>query len=54
MASAPNVMASTHLGRVNSGKQFVDITIASGTGHLQKGHGVACGDWDRDGNVDIF
>src|SRR5262249_55530024 len=24
------------------------------TAHLQKGHGVACGDWDRDGNVDIF
>jgi hypothetical protein len=26
----------------------------SGTGNLQKGHGVACGDWDRDGDVDIF
>ena len=25
-----------------------------GTGHLQKGHGVACGDWDRDGDVDLF
>ena len=23
-------------------------------GNLQKGHGVACGDWDRDGDVDIF
>ncbi len=23
-------------------------------GHLQKGHGVACGDWDRDGDVDLF
>ena len=27
---------------------------SSGTGHLQKGHGVACGDWDRDGDIDIF
>jgi tetratricopeptide (TPR) repeat protein len=36
------------------GKRFVDITTSSGTGHLQKGHGVACGDWDRDGNVDMF
>ena len=27
---------------------------SSGTGHLQKGHGVACGDWDRDGDVDLF
>ncbi len=37
-----------------AGKRFVDITASSGTGHLQKGHGVAIGDWDRDGNVDIF
>ncbi len=36
------------------GKRFAEITAATGTGHLQKGHGVACGDWDRDGNVDIF
>ncbi len=36
------------------GRRFVDITASAGTGHLQKGHGVACGDWDRDGNVDIF
>jgi hypothetical protein len=36
------------------GKRFADITLSSGTGHLQKGHGVACGDWDRDGNVDLF
>jgi hypothetical protein len=36
------------------GKRFAEITGTSGTGHLQKGHGVACGDWDRDGNVDIF
>jgi hypothetical protein len=36
------------------GKRFTDVTTSSGTGHLQKGHAVACGDWDRDGNVDIF
>jgi hypothetical protein len=36
------------------GRRFADITGTSGTGHLQKGHGVACGDWDRDGDVDIF
>jgi hypothetical protein len=36
------------------GKHFMDITTSSGTGHLQKGHAVACGDWDRDGNVDLF
>jgi hypothetical protein len=36
------------------GRRFADITTSSGTGHLQKGHGVACGDWDRDGDVDVF
>jgi hypothetical protein len=36
------------------GRRFAEITGTSGTGHLQKGHGVACGDWDRDGDVDVF
>jgi hypothetical protein len=36
------------------GKRFSEITVSAGTGHLQKGHGVAMGDWDRDGNVDVF
>jgi hypothetical protein len=36
------------------GKRFADISSSSRTGHLQKGHGVACGDWDRDGDVDLF
>jgi len=37
-----------------AGRRFADITGSSGTGHLQKGHGVACGDWDRDGDIDLF
>lgn len=37
-----------------AGDRFAEITASSGTGHLQKGHGIACGDWDRDGNTDIF
>jgi hypothetical protein len=36
------------------GRRFAEITASAGTGHLQKGHGVACGDWDRDGNIDVF
>jgi hypothetical protein len=36
------------------GQKFVDITTSSGTGHLQKGHAIAIGDWDRDGNPDLF
>ena len=37
-----------------AGRRFAEITGSSGTGHLQKGHGVACGDWDRDGDLDVF
>lgn len=36
------------------GRRFVDITYSSGTGHLQKGHQIACGDFDRDGDLDIY
>jgi hypothetical protein len=36
------------------GQRFADITLSSSTGHLQKGHGVACGDWDRNGSLDLF
>ncbi|HWB10753.1 MAG TPA: CRTAC1 family protein [Pirellulales bacterium] len=37
-----------------AGARFAEITGSSRTGNLQKGHGVACGDWDRDGDVDLF
>jgi ASPIC and UnbV len=37
-----------------NGEQFVEITGSARTGHLQKGHGIACGDWDRDGDIDLF
>ncbi len=36
------------------GRRFADISSSSGTAHLQKGHAVACGDWDRDGDIDLF
>ena len=36
------------------GKRFVEITSSAGVGHLQKGHGVACGDWRRIGAIDVF
>jgi hypothetical protein len=45
----PNVLL-----RNVAGKRFEDVTFSSGTGHLQKGHGISFGDWDRDGDVDIF
>jgi hypothetical protein len=36
------------------GKRFADITMSSGTGHLQKGHGVSSGDIRHSGLVDLF
>lgn len=36
------------------GQRFANVTMASGTGHLQKGHGVAFADLDGDGDQDLF
>lgn len=36
------------------GKRFVEVTTASGLGHLQKGHGTAFADFDHDGDQDVF
>jgi tetratricopeptide (TPR) repeat protein len=36
------------------GKRYLDVTKAAGMGHLQKGHGVAFADFDRDGDQDVF
>lgn len=45
----PNVLLHN-----SGGLRFEDATVPSGTGHLQKGHGISLADWDRDGDVDIF
>ncbi len=45
----PNVMF-----RNVEGRRFDDVTFAGGFGHLQKGHGVAFGDLDNDGDQDLF
>jgi hypothetical protein len=52
----PNIsmLVPNRLFKNVAGKRFSEITVSSRTGHLQKGHGVACGDWDRNGTVDLF
>jgi hypothetical protein len=37
-----------------AGRRFEDITTSSGTGHLQKGHGISFADMDDDGDLDLF
>ena len=44
----PNVMLWSERGQ-----RFLDVTTATGTGHLQKGHGVAFADLDHDGDQDL-
>jgi hypothetical protein len=49
LALVPNVML-----RNEQGVHFFDVTFSLGVGHLQKGHGVAFGDLDNDGDQDLF
>ena len=39
--------------RNKEGKKFVDVTAASGTGEIHKGHGIAFADMERTGQQDI-
>jgi len=48
-ALMPNVMF-----RNRDGRTFGDVTTTTGTGHLQKGHGVAFADLDEDGDQDVY
>jgi VCBS repeat protein/ASPIC/UnbV protein len=40
--------------RNNRGKTLQDVTTAGGFGHVQKGHAIGFGDFDNDGDQDIF
>lgn len=40
--------------RNDGGKRFQDVTTAGGFGHIQKGHGIAFGDLDHDGDQDVY
>jgi hypothetical protein len=45
----PNVLLKNQGGR-----RFEDVSVSTGTAHLQKGHGVSFADWDGDGDLDLF
>ncbi len=40
--------------RSDGGKRFQDVTTSGGFGQLQKGHAVAFGDIDNDGDQDVY
>jgi hypothetical protein len=48
-ALMPNVMY-----RNDDGRAFQDVSAAGGFGHLQKGHAIAFGDIDNDGDQDLL
>jgi hypothetical protein len=48
-ALMPNVMYHN-----DGGRAFQDVSAAGGFGHLQKGHGIAFGDLDNDGDQDLL
>jgi hypothetical protein len=50
----PGTLVPNRMFRNVAGQRFAEITVSSGTGHLQKGHAVSCADWDNDGDLDIL
>jgi hypothetical protein len=40
--------------RSDGGNRFQDVTTSGGFGQLQKGHGIAFGDIDNDGDQDVY
>lgn len=54
MALAPNRMFLNGASPETPGRRFYDVGTAAGMGHIQKGHGVAFGDWDGDGDQDVY
>ena len=49
-----HTLVPNRMFRNDGGTRFQDVTTAGNFGHLQKGHGIAWGDVDNDGDLDIF
>jgi hypothetical protein len=51
---ALQTLVPNRMFRNAAGRAFQDVTTAGGFGHLQKGHAIAFGDVDNDGQQDVF
>ena len=49
-----NSVLPNRMFRNIGGASFEEVTSAGGFGHIQKGHGVAFADMDRDGDQDVY
>jgi hypothetical protein len=48
------MLVPNRMFRNDSGRRFQEVTTAGNFGHLQKGHAIAFGDVDNDGDQDVF
>ena len=48
------VLVPKRMFRNHEGKYFDEVTTSGGFGHLQKGHGIAFGDLNNNGQQDVF
>jgi len=49
-----HTLVPNRMFRNDGGRRFQDVTTAGNFGHLQKGHAIAWGDVDNDGDQDVF
>ena len=49
-----STLVPNRMFRNAGGRSFQDVTTAGNFGHLQKGHAIAFGDVDNDGDQDVF
>jgi len=49
-----SMLIPNRMFRNDRGRAFQEVSSSGGFGHLQKGHGIAFGDLDNDGDQDIY